>query len=78
MQASFVAGISVLDGIDIFKISGGVFNTFLTTTTARVGRADLVVQSCTTLTLSYILFAGTRRGQSGTVKRSRIAPASAA
>ena len=77
MQASFVAGISALDGIGIFKTSGGALNT-PTATTARVGRADLVVQSCTTSTLSYTLFAGTRRGQSGTVKRSRIAPASAA
>lgn len=78
LPASFVPGISALDGIGIFETSGGVFNTSSTTTTTRVGRAALVVHSCNTATLSYTFFAGTRRGQSGTVERSRIASAPAA
>ena len=78
LQASFVPGISALDGIGIFETSGGVFNTSSTTTTTQVGRADLVFHSCSTATLSYTFFAGTNRGQSGTVALSRIAPAPAA
>lgn len=78
IQASFVPGISSLDGIGIFETSGGVFNTPSIVTTALVGRASVAFHGCATATLGYAFSAGTNSGQTGTVELSRIAPVPAA
>jgi Tol biopolymer transport system component len=63
-----------LDDIAIGETTGGVFNEPMSTATQQVGSANIVYQSCDTMTLAYTFTGGTNHGKSGTIHLQRTGP----
>ena len=73
-SSGFVNGSTSLSNIAILEASGGVFNNPTPVTRAQVGTADIVFQSCTSMTLSYTFTSGANAGLSGSIPLQRIGP----
>jgi plastocyanin len=74
LQAAITPGFTSLTGVGIFDSAGGVFDQHATTTTTPVGTADLVFNSCGSITMNYTFTAGPNAGRSGTLDLTRVGP----
>ncbi len=74
---TFAFGTNSASGIPIYEVTGGTFNTHGGVSTVPVGTANIVFQSCASITLSYTFTSGTNSGQSSTINLSRVVDAPA-
>jgi pseudomonalisin len=70
----FTPGTTQMSGIPIGETTGGVFNNPTPSTTKQVGTANLAIQSCNAMTLTYNFTSGTNEGKSGTIPLQRTGP----
>jgi pseudomonalisin len=71
---SFTNGTTSLAGIPIIQTTGGVFDNSTPVSTTQVGSANITVQSCSAMTLTYHFTAGQNNGLSGTLNLQRLGP----
>lgn len=75
---AFTPGTLAKSGLPIYEPSGGTFNTpGGASTGAPVGSANIVINSCTSMTLSYTFTDGTNAGLHGTIDLTRVVSAPA-
>lgn len=70
----FKPGMSSLNEIPIVQSTGGVFDNNASTTVSQVGTADIAIQSCNAMTLTYHFTAGSNKDRSGTINLRRTGP----
>lgn len=64
-------GTTPLTDIGIYAVTGGVFNTSASISTAKVGSASIALNNCNSLVLTYSFTSGTNAGQTGSVTLNR-------
>ena len=75
---AFIPGTLSKNGLPIYETKGGTFNTAGGASAgAPVGSANIVISSCTSMTLSYTFSGGTNAGQSGSISLGRVVGAPA-
>ncbi len=75
---AFLPGTVSKNGLRIYETKGGTFNTpGGASAGSPVGSANIVIDNCTSMTLSYTFSAGTNAGQSGSINLARVVGAPA-
>jgi photosystem II stability/assembly factor-like uncharacterized protein len=69
---SFVPGTTSKNGLSIYETTGGVFNSGKVSAGASIGTANIVINSCTSIALSYTFTGGTNSGLSGSINLGRV------
>lgn len=72
LQAELPADPASVSDIGLYETTGGVFDHAATTTTQRVGHADLVFHDCASATLTYAFTSGANAGHGGVLDLARI------
>lgn len=67
-------GDTYIEQIGIYTASGGKFDAPAPVNVQQVGTANLSIDSCQSLTLSYVFYAGVNAGQTGSVHLVRTGP----
>lgn len=70
----FTPGMTSLAGIPIVQTTNGEFDKPASTDSVQVGTANIAIQSCSAMTVSYSFTAGTNQGQHGTMSLVRTGP----
>lgn len=74
----FIPGTLSKSGLAIYETTGGTFNmSGGATAGSPVGTANILIQSCTSIALSYSFTGGTNAGKSGSINLSRVVQAPA-
>ena len=75
---AFAPGTVSKNGLPIYETKGGTFNTAGGASAGSpVGRANIAINSCTSITLSYAFTGGTNVGQHGSINLGRVVDAPA-
>ncbi len=75
---AFAPGTTAKNGLRIYETTGGTFNTAGGASAGSpVGTANIAINSCTSITLSYTFTGGTNVGQHGSINLGRVVDAPA-
>ncbi|MFT3790586.1 MAG: DUF3500 domain-containing protein [Rudaea sp.] len=73
-QGAYTSGASSIS-VDLYEVTGGVFDASDAVTSNTVGTATLTYTSCSALTLAYDFTGGSASGQSGSIALTRLGAA---